>query len=87
MACIIFKIISSAQAGSTQGGVNKPFHTACVLEKLFPGFQEKVDLCLNDIRNCLKANVYLVVMDFSKLQAWCFSDMTTPVRKAVPCKL
>lgn len=39
----MIKFISSAQAGSTQGEVCKPFHTARALEKLLPGFQEKVD--------------------------------------------
>jgi len=46
----MIKFISSAQASSTQGEVYKPFHTAHALEKLLPGFQEKMDLCSNDIR-------------------------------------
>lgn len=34
-------------------------------------------------RDCLKAKVCLVVMDFSKLQSQYFSDMTAPVRQTV----
>lgn len=49
MACIMIKFISSAQAGSTQGEAYKHFHTVHALGKLLPHFQEKVDLCSNDI--------------------------------------
>lgn len=52
MACLTIKFISSVQAGSTQGEVYQPFHTACAVKKQIPAFHEEVDLCSNDRKLC-----------------------------------
>lgn len=51
MACLMIKFISSVQAGSTQGSVYQPLHTACAVKNQLLASHEEVDLCSNDTEN------------------------------------